>query len=501
MKVTWKWFLSLIGSLFILFAGLRCGSHISSTDTAALTAALTAASSITFTEVTTTSITVNWRAAVDTSNPSKSLTYLLYYTQKKPGGIKVSPAILRKNWIHGGITKPDTLSTTVSALTPNTLYYFSILVTDASKNTGVSTIFSQATAEALSPTLSSLVPATNLVNPLPKTIVAIFSEAMSPLSVSNFSLSGTCATLPTTQAVAMSTDGTTATLSLSDGTCLDTQTLMVSLDPTTVTSAAGVAGTGTVSSNTYTLATTGPLATVGTPSSTVLTVLHTATVTVKYAASASGNPVLTSALTASGGGITLTPLTGTPSCTVAVDLLTTPSSPIITLSGCSGTGTFTVHVDAGTATDPLGNLSATSAESALITVDNTAPTLDSLFPATSYVNPTPTSILATFSKAMHALPVDNFVLTGTCSSLPTKGTVTMGGGNMIATLSLSGGSCTNGQTLSVAVNPTALKDTLENSGTGSTITRTYTVDTVGPSAFLGAPSLTTFHHRCYLCAI
>lgn len=49
MKVTWKWFLSLIGSLFILFAGLRCGSHISSTDTAALTAALTAASSITFT--------------------------------------------------------------------------------------------------------------------------------------------------------------------------------------------------------------------------------------------------------------------------------------------------------------------------------------------------------------------------------------------------------------------------------------------------------------------
>jgi hypothetical protein len=104
---------------------------------------------------------------------------------------------------------------------------------------------------------------------------------------------------------------------------------------------------------------------------------------------------------------------------------------------------------------------------------------------------TPTSIVAQFSKPVTALSASAFVLGGTCELLPSKGSVQMSAGDTIATLPLSGGICTNARALTVSVNPASATDALGNAGTGSVLTRTYTVNTVGPTVSLADPSPAT----------
>ena len=341
------------------------------------------------------------------------------------------------------------------------------------------------------PSLTAITPASSAVNPTPPFIIATFTTAMTPLLGTNFALSGTCLVLPTAGTVTMSGDGLTATLALSGGTCLDTQTLVVSLDPTATKSKAGIAGAGAVVVNTYTVDTSGPSAVLAPPSSLFLNTAGTSTLALTYTASAVGGTTLTGALTAAGGGVTLTTVTGTPSCTVAVDLLTTPSNPVLTLGQCSGEGALTVHVDAATAVDSLGNRSIVSSESEVITIDNTAPTLLSITPSTSSVNPIPARVVVTFSEAMQALSLSNFTLANTCTSLlSTKDAVLMSDDQTTATLFLSEGTCSHGETLTVSVDPSLVLDLAGNAGSGAVGTNTYTVDTISPSASLGTPSVT-----------
>jgi hypothetical protein len=341
------------------------------------------------------------------------------------------------------------------------------------------------------PTLVSLTPTDSIVGLNPTSMVAVFSKAITALTPANFVFSGTCSTLPNKGSVVMSAANTTATLALSGGVCTNAQTLIVSVDPTSVADSFGLAGTGSIATSTFTTDTTGPTAALAAPSATSLNSVGTTTVALTYAASAAGATALTGTLTAGGGGVTVTTLTGNPSCTLAVSSITVAGATL-TLSSCTGNGTLSMHVNAATAKDGLNNTSTVSNESSIITVDNTGPVLASLNPATTHVNPTPTSIIAVFSEPMTALTAAKFTLGGTCTVLPTKGAVTMTAGNTTATLALSGGTCTDAQTLTANVNPTTVSDSLGNVGTGGAVTRTYTVTTVGPSASLGAPSKTYF---------
>ncbi len=492
--------LFLLGSCCLFLATLRCGNTTttSQSDGSALIAEITQ-SILTFSEVTSTSITVSWSASTSASFASTQMSYLLFYTTKNPGTGAIDPSTLATSTIWEPVGKAAIGITSVSLteLTADKVYYFSLLVTDSAKNKAVYKTFSQKTlaAEVPTTTLSSLLPDAGLVNPTPTTIIATFSAAMTPLTASNFTLSGTCTTLPTAGTVTMSSDATSASLSLAGGICTDTQTLVVSVDATAVKDANGIIGTGSALSNIYTVSATGPSAALGTPSSTEFNSTGTSTLAVTYTASPSGASVLSeSPLTTGGSGVTLTTITGTPSCTVTVSNITTTDATIA-LSSCSGSGTLTVHVNAGTVVDPLGNPSTVSSESAVITIDNTAPTLLSLTPATSYVNPTPSSIVATFSKAMADFSASHFTLGGTCTTLPTKGSITRSVGNTVATLALSGGSCSNTQTLTVSVDPTTSADTLGNAGTGAATMHTYTVSDIGPSATLGAPSIASGHTK------
>jgi hypothetical protein len=337
----------------------------------------------------------------------------------------------------------------------------------------VSTESAVITIDNVAPTLISLTPATGLVNPTPTSVVASFSKSMAPLSSADFTVGGTCTTLPTKGAVQMSADGKVATLSLSGGTCTHTQVLTVLLNPSTTTDTLGNICSGTSVTRVYTVSTTGPSASLGTPSHVLLNVSTTATIALTYAASPTGGTVSSGTLTPTGGGITVTTVSGSPSCVVSVSSIAATGATI-TLSSCTGSGSLTVHANAGTAKDASGNNSTVSGESSTITIDNTPPTLVSVTPATgTTIYTIPSTIGLNFSESVNAVAGDFSLSSSTCSSNPSISSIS-GSGSSAVTLSISGGTCTSTETLVLISALTGITDTIGNAGSGTnTVTLTF----------------------------
>jgi hypothetical protein len=150
------------------------------------------------------------------------------------------------------------------------------------------------------------------------------------------------------------------------------------------------------------------------------------------------------------------------------------SGATLQLSACTGDGTLTVHVNAGTAQDAIGSQSPASPESAVITVDNTPPTYVSATPSDgSTFGAVPASIVLTFSEAVNAA-TGNFSLSGsTCDTTPTISSVT-GSGTSTITVNLSGGACTGTETLVLAISMGDVDDLAGNAGSGTpTVTLTH----------------------------
>lgn len=321
----------------------------------------------------------------------------------------------------------------------------------------------QIVVDNTGPTLPSLNPGSAYMVAAPTSVVATFSEAVTALSASNFAVSGTCSVAPAVSGVVMSVADTVATATLAGGVCTDTQKLVVSVNPMAVTDTLGNAGTGSLKTRTYTVSTSGPIATLATPSSTLINSAGSATIALTYIGAVETS--LTNA------GVTKNE-TGV-SCTVVVSGAT-EAGATLTVNGCSGNGTITVSVNAGTATDALNNASSASAASAVITVDNTGPTLSSLTPGSGNFNTMPPSVVATFSEAMTAVTADKFVVSGNCSILSSVTGVAMSSSDKVATASLSAPICALAETMTVTVNPTMVSDVAGNAGTGSGTAVTYT---------------------------
>lgn len=339
------------------------------------------------------------------------------------------------------------------------------------------------------PTLVLMTPATAYLNALPSTVTATFSEAMIALTSASFVISGNCSVLPTVTGVSMSSDKTAATATLSGGVCSEGQYTYVAVSPSAQHDLAGNAGSAMATTKAYTLARTAPIVSLGTPSATLLRSASATTIALAFAQSVAGGTALTGILNSAGAGIILNTKSGNPSCTVQATSITTNGASL-TLSSCSGNGTLAVQAQAGIVTDSINNHSVASGESTMITVDNTAPSVTALTPSSSYVNPVPSSIIATFSESVVSLTTGKFTLGGNCTTMPTVTSVTMSSTNTVATATLSGGTCSNTQMLTVTVDPSTISDTAGNSGSGSAVMRTYTVTTTGPSASLASPSST-----------
>jgi FG-GAP-like repeat len=345
----------------------------------------------------------------------------------------------------------------------------------------------QEEAASSAPMITAMSPASGIVNQAPARIVVVFNTPVKALAADVFSLGGNCTVLPTKGSVEMSGDGTSATLELVAGTCMSGHTLTVSVAPTAVVSTEGIAGVGPILTHTFSIETLGPAASLGAPSTTIMNAAASSTIALAFTPSASGGTTLADALTTDGGGVTVSALSGDPSCAVEVSTVT-PFGAQITLSACQGNGTLSLHVDAGAVRDALGNPSTVSDESRVITIDNTPPTLALLSPTSASLRQPPTRVVAVFSEPLSGLSSAAFTLGGTCTSLPTKGALTMGQGEVTATLALSPGTCTEEQTTSVAIDPTSVLDRAGNRGVGPLVSSTYTVRSAGPLVSLGLPS-------------
>lgn len=325
----------------------------------------------------------------------------------------------------------------------------------------------------------SLTPTTGTVTTLPSSVTAKFNMAASSLDATKFVMSGTCVNLPTVSSVSMSTDNLEAIADLTGGVCQNGQTLTVTVTPASLTDLEGVAGAGPAKSSTYTMHSTGPTAALGTPSATLIRNNQSSVIALTYTG-ATTTTLTNSGVTKNESGV---------SCQVNVTGISAAGATL-TVSNCTGTGSLTVSVNAGTATNANGDLSTASPQSEVIHVDNTGPTLVSLTPASGTRVAAPTSVVATFSEKMTSLVPGNFVITGTCSPRPTVSGVSMSADGTIATAALSGGTCTELQTVIVTVTPSSLTDEAGNAGTGSAEARTYTISTAGPTATLATPSVT-----------
>lgn len=447
---------------------------------------------------TTTQITAGPGPTVTLRTPSStgitvagSSTILFTYVASAAGGTTLTGTL---NAAGGGITTTaltgdPSCTVTVSSITAAggsillssctgngiiTVHVNAGTAEDASQNPSVISLESDGVLiDNTAPTLVSLTPSTSIVNPTPTTVIASFSKAISPVSAAVFTLGGTCTTAPTKGAVQMSTDKTTATLSLSGGTCTNGQTLTVSINAADINDLIGNIGSGGISTATYTVSTVGPSASLGTPSSTRIKSSATSSIALTYTASSSGGTALTGDLTAGGGGVTVTTVSGNPSCTVGVSGITV-SGATISLSSCSGNGTLTVHANAGTVKDRLSNMSTASPESSIITVDNTAPTVSSTSPSTgSAIFAIPSSITVNFSEAVNASAGSFSLSTSTCDTPPTVGTIS-GTGTSAIEVNISGGTCTGSESLALVSTLSGITDLAGNAGSGTnTVTLSF----------------------------
>jgi hypothetical protein len=309
------------------------------------------------------------------------------------------------------------------------------------------------------PTLTSLTPATTTGSSVPSQVIATFSEAMKALTADAFSIQATgCTVLPTVSALAESNNASTWTATLTPGTCSDGAEIVIAVDPTKLSDLAGNAGTGAVQSNTYTIDYVTPSISYGTPSA--LYVRNGISVTID----ANFFDAITTSLSVGSSDIALQ-ASGTAACTANLSNISV-SGARVTLSGCTGDGTVKARLAAGVLTGNA-SLQNAAADSSVVTVDNTAPTIPTLEFSPNTV--LPASVIATFNEAMSNIPSGAFDLSSsTCS--PTVNGVTSSADRKIWTASLGVDGCTLSDNIIATVDPGTLSDLAGNMGPNCPVT-------------------------------
>ncbi|KKA04990.1 glycosyl hydrolase [Pseudomonas ogarae] len=362
----------------------------------------------------------------------------------------------------GGITWTGTLTAASDiADTTNIITLNNTGVADLAGNAGVGTTDSNnyIVNDTVAPTASIVVSDTALRIGETSTVTITFSEAVSgfttaDMTVANGTLSG----------LSSSDGGITWTATLTpDAAITDTSNLIV-LNNTGVADLNGNAGVGTTNSNNYAVDTQRPTATI-VVSDTALRVGETSVVTITFTEAVSGfttadltvaNGTVTG-LSSSDGGITWTG-TLTPSASVSdtSNLITLDNTGIADLSGNAGSGT----------TDSNNYAIDTARPTATIVVADTA------------LNIGETSLVTiTFSEAVTGFTLaDLTVANGSLSGLSSSD----GGITWTATLTPSA-SVTDATNLIILAN-TGVADAAGNTGSGTTSSNNYAVDTQRPTA-------------------
>ncbi len=365
------------------------------------------------------------------------------------------------NSSDGGITWTATFTPSASVTdATNLITLDNTGVQDAAGNAGSGTTDSNNYAiDTMRPTATIVVADTALAIGETSLVTFNFSEAVTgfttaDLTVDNGSVSG----------LSSSDGGITWTATLTPTTSVTDTTNLITLDNTGVQDLAGNAGIGTTNSNNYAIDTARPTATI-VVADTALAVGETSLVTVTFSEAVTGvtnadfaiaNGTL-SAVSSSDGGITWTAtLTPTASITDPTNLITLDNTGVQDLAGNAGVGTtdsnnYAIDSLRPTATIALSDSSLGIGETSLVTI-------------------TFTEAVTGFNNA--DLTVANGALSAVSSS--------DGGVTWTATFTPAAG-VTDATNL-ITLNNTGVQDIAGNTGTGTTDSNNYAVDTVRPTA-------------------
>ncbi|WP_145318487.1 Ig-like domain-containing protein [Pseudomonas sp. SJZ080] len=361
----------------------------------------------------------------------------------------------------GGITWTATFTPNTSVNdTTNLITLNNTGVSDLSGNTGSGTTDSNNYGiDTLRPT-ATIVVADNALKIGETSLVTItFAEAVTGFSNADLTLAN-----GTLTAVSSSDGGITWTATFTPTGSITDTTNLITLDNTGVSDLQGNAGSGTTDSNNYAIDTVRPTATV-VVADTALRIGETSLVTITFSEAVSGftnadltiaNGTLT-AVSSSDGGITWT-ATFTPSASIndTTNLITLNNTGVSDLSGNTGSGTtdsnnYAIDTVRPTATIMLADTSLTAGETSLVTI--------------------------TFSEAVSGFTnADLTIANGTLTAVSSSD----GGITWTATFTPTTG--VNDASNVITLNNTGVADLSGNTGSGTTNSGNYTIDTVAPTA-------------------
>ncbi|EIM13063.1 beta strand repeat-containing protein, partial [Pseudomonas chlororaphis] len=361
----------------------------------------------------------------------------------------------------GGITWTATFTPTVGINDVSNLITLNNTgVTDLAGNTGSGTTNSNNySIDTVLPT-ATIVVADNALRIGETSLVTItFSEAVSGFDNSDLTVAnGTLST------VSSSDGGITWTATFTPTSSITDTTNVITLNNSGVTNASGNAGSGTTDSNNYAIDTVRPTATI-VVADTALRIGETSLVTITFSEAVSGftnadltiaNGTLT-AVSSSDGGVTWT-ATFTPSASIgdSSNLITLNNTGIADLAGNAGSGTtdsnnYAIDTVRPTATIVVADSALSAGETSLVTI--------------------------TFSEAVSGFTnADLSIANGTLTSVSSSD----GGITWTATFTPTVG--INDASNLITLNNTGVTDLAGNSGSGTTNSNNYSIDTVLPTA-------------------
>ncbi|PWE42154.1 glycosyl hydrolase [Pseudomonas prosekii] len=362
----------------------------------------------------------------------------------------------------GGITWTATLTAAGNINAPtNAITLNTPGVQDLAGNigTGTGTSNNYVINDTVAPT-ASIVVADNALNSSETSLVTItFNEAVSGFTNADLTIAN-----GTLTAVSSSDGGITWTATFTPTAGVTDSTNLITLDKTGVQDLSGNAGLGVINSNNYAIDTQRPTATI-VMADTALRIGDTSLVTITFSEAVSGftNADLTlvngsmTAVSSSDGGITWTG-TFTPSASITdtSNVITLANTGVSDLAGNAGTGTtdsanYTVDTQRPTATIVLADSNLSAGETSLVTI--------------------------TFSEAVSGFTnADLSIANGTLSAVSSSD----GGITWTATFTPTAGITDTTNIITLA--NTGVADLAGNTGSGTSNSGNYIVDTVRPTA-------------------
>ncbi|WP_256365107.1 Ig-like domain-containing protein [Pseudomonas sp. PDM25] len=361
----------------------------------------------------------------------------------------------------GGITWTATFTPSASTNdTTNLITLNNTGIADLAGNTGSGTTDSNNYAiDTLRPT-ATIVVADNALKIGETSLVTItFAEVVTGFTNADLTIAN-----GTLTAVSSSDGGITWTATFTPTASITDTTNLITLDNTGVSDLSGNAGSGTTDSNNYAIDTVRPTATI-VVTDTALRIGETSLVTITFSEAVSGftNADLTiangtlSAVSSSDGGITWT-ATFTPSASIndTTNLITLDNTGIADLAGNAGSGTtdsnnYAIDTVRPTATIVLADSTLTQGETSQVTI--------------------------TFSEAVSGFTnADLTIANGTLTAVSSSD----GGITWTATFTPTAG--INDTTNVITLANTGVADIAGNTGSGTSSSGNYTIDTAPPTA-------------------